>query len=245
MSVVNFTFYPFGLLTKSSHIMSNSFNISVKPEIAAVKAVVDANSVILVDVHDTDLPAVKTDTADIRTDATVIRDTDLPAAVTAIGTNLSKLNNIINNLLPDITTEINDNETKIDINTALFKFSYSASDTLLASADTEETKSTTVAEKLKEFLISLPGKFRITWDMKTSSAANDVYAQIYKNGVAFGTLHTSVDTSYESFSEDLWFSAGDLIQIFISRESATGTCNLQNFRVKGTIGVDRLLVTLD
>jgi len=38
--------------------MSNSFNISVKPEIAAVKTVVDANSVILVDVHDTDLPAV-------------------------------------------------------------------------------------------------------------------------------------------------------------------------------------------
>ncbi|MBA7607719.1 hypothetical protein ES703_14885 [subsurface metagenome] len=72
--------------------MPNSFNISVKPEIAAVKAVVDANSVILIDVHDTDLPAVKTDTGYILTGVTSIHDV----------------------LLPAVVAEINDNETKID-----------------------------------------------------------------------------------------------------------------------------------
>lgn len=41
--------------------MANSFGLSFRPELAAVKTVVDANSVILVDVHNTDLPAVKTD----------------------------------------------------------------------------------------------------------------------------------------------------------------------------------------
>jgi len=41
--------------------MGNSFNISVAPEIAAVQTVVDGNSVILTDIHDTDLPAIVTE----------------------------------------------------------------------------------------------------------------------------------------------------------------------------------------
>lgn len=40
--------------------MSNSYFISMTPAIAAVQTVVDANAVILVDIHDTDLPVVDT-----------------------------------------------------------------------------------------------------------------------------------------------------------------------------------------
>ncbi|MBA7628008.1 hypothetical protein ES703_35478 [subsurface metagenome] len=93
--------------------MSNSFNISVKPEIAAVsakvdanKVVIDENKVILVDVHDTDLPAVKTDTSDIRTNVTVIHDTDLPAAKTVIDENKVILADIHDTDLPAAKTEI-------------------------------------------------------------------------------------------------------------------------------------------
>lgn len=108
-------------------IMANSFNISVKPEIAAVKAVLDANSVILVDVHDTDLPAAVTK---IDANKTVIdenkvilvdlHDTDLPAALTSIGNNLTAIganNTILADLhdtdLPEAVTKIDANQTSL------------------------------------------------------------------------------------------------------------------------------------
>lgn len=62
--------------------MSNSFNISVAPEVAAVQAVVDANSVIITDIHDTDLPDVHTDIATIDTEVDAIRAIDLPNQMT-------------------------------------------------------------------------------------------------------------------------------------------------------------------
>ncbi|MBA7656580.1 hypothetical protein ES703_64506 [subsurface metagenome] len=79
--------------------MSNFFGISVAPEIAAAvvkieanKAVIDENKVILVDLHDTDLPAAVTAVGNNLTAISAnniiladIHDTDLPAAVTAIG----------------------------------------------------------------------------------------------------------------------------------------------------------------
>lgn len=46
--------------------MSNNCSISVGPEVAAVKTVVDASAVIVANVHDTDLPAVKNDTGAIK-----------------------------------------------------------------------------------------------------------------------------------------------------------------------------------
>ncbi|MBA7608294.1 hypothetical protein ES703_15471 [subsurface metagenome] len=94
--------------------MSNSFNISVKPEIAAVSSLVSANGVIIADIHDTDLPAVKTDTADIRTNVTAIHDTDLPAVKTDTGYILTGVTSIHDVLLPAVVSEIDDNETKID-----------------------------------------------------------------------------------------------------------------------------------
>ena len=101
--------------------MGNSFNISVKPEIAAVKAVVDANSVILVDVHNTDLPAAVTK---IDANKTVIdenkviladlHDTDIPALNTKLITVDAVVDNIRNIDVSNIQTNIDANETKID-----------------------------------------------------------------------------------------------------------------------------------
>ncbi len=71
--------------------MSNSFNISVKPEIAAVKADTADIRTDVTAIHDTDLPAVKTDTADIRTDVTAIHDTNLPAVKTVVDNNAVSL----------------------------------------------------------------------------------------------------------------------------------------------------------
>ncbi len=95
--------------------MANSFNISVKPEIAAVKADTADIRTDVTAIHDTALPAVKTDTDDIRTDVTAIHDTNLPAVktdtddirtdVTAIhDTNLPAVKTDTGNILTNVAT---------------------------------------------------------------------------------------------------------------------------------------------
>lgn len=63
--------------------MSNSFNISDAPLIAAVQAVVDANSVILIDVHDVDLPdaIARINTVDAVADAIKLKTDAMPQKV--------------------------------------------------------------------------------------------------------------------------------------------------------------------
>lgn len=73
--------------------MSNSFNISVIPEIAAVDAKIDIIDTIVDDIRDVDLPA---------------HDTKLTTVDTVV-------DNIRNIDVPNIQTNIDANETKIDI----------------------------------------------------------------------------------------------------------------------------------
>jgi len=61
--------------TETSEAVITTLIAAVKTDTADVRTDVTA-------IHDTDLPAVKTDTADIRTDVTAIHDTDLPAVKT-------------------------------------------------------------------------------------------------------------------------------------------------------------------
>jgi len=117
-------------LIKPQPTMSNSFNISVKPEIAAVKTVVDANSVILVDVHNTDLPAAKTVIDENKVILVDVHDTDLPAAKTVIDSNASNIGHIRNTAIPNVITEIDANETKIDDNKAILDLIQAKTDTI-------------------------------------------------------------------------------------------------------------------
>jgi len=115
--------------------MSNSFNISVKPEIASLEAKVDIIDtevdqirLDVTDVHDTDLPAVKSDTGPVRNDVTAIHDTMLPSVMTnvaAIRNDVTDIHDVnlplvktdtgaIRNDVNDITTLINAIKTKTD-----------------------------------------------------------------------------------------------------------------------------------
>ena len=72
--------------------MSNSFNISVAPEIAALEAKVDI----------------------IDTEVDTIRSTDIPGVVTEVDANETKIDLIRSTDVPNIQTNIDANETKID-----------------------------------------------------------------------------------------------------------------------------------
>ncbi|MBA7604763.1 hypothetical protein ES703_11889 [subsurface metagenome] len=78
--------------------MSNSFNISVKPEIAAVSAAIAANLVhilsnasALATIQTTDLPGIATQNTNIKSVVDAIADPQLPDIITAIGANETKI----------------------------------------------------------------------------------------------------------------------------------------------------------
>lgn len=195
--------------------MSNSFNISVKPEIAAAVVKIDANK-------------------------------------TAIIANKTVIDLVHGTDVPNIQTNINANETKIDTIAGIVDdilafqlFNTTPSDSILASADVEQNTGSDSYIKIKEIFCALSGLYRITFDIKLSAVTTTAFATIYRNGAAYGIEHGNDTTSYVSKSEDLNFFAGDLIQLFYKVDTSGPQCYIRNFKIKGTNVNDQLTVILD
>ncbi|MDN8590922.1 phage tail protein [Paenibacillus sp. 11B] len=62
-------------------------------------------------------------------------------------------------------------------------------------------------------VFNLPGTIRISFDLYTSST--NARAQIYKNGVAFGTLRSSSSSTPTTYVQDITFIAGDKISVYL------------------------------
>ncbi len=104
-----------------------------------------------------------------------------------------------------------------------------ASETLRASSDAvAQVSSNSVYVKKKAFTIVTSGTYRVKFDMQ-SSGSPTAYCRIYKNGVAYGTERSVTTSGYVTFTEDLYFSAGDTCEVWIKAD--TTTAYVQNFRV--------------
>lgn len=80
---------------------------------------------------------------------------------------------------------------------------------------------TTYTKKM-ELTANVGGTLRIGFTIIGNS--NYAYAQIYKNGVAYGTERVILQVGvFATFSEDLIFSSGDKIQIYCKVAAGTGT----------------------
>ena len=87
--------------------------------------------------------------------------------------------------------------------------------------------------KYMEWIVPRDGTFTTEIYMNLSSAFGDAYTQIYKNGSAFGTERHISATGSNTWSEDLAFSAGDLMQVFIK---VTNNNNGSYHRVRLKVG---------
>jgi len=68
--------------------------------------------------------------------------------------------------------------------------------------------------KLKEILYNdISGSLRVSFTLRASRFDYSTSAQIYKNGVAYGTLRSNKEVG-TTYSEDLAFESGDLIQVY-------------------------------
>jgi len=235
--------------------MSNTFSISVKPEVAAVKAVVDANNVILADVHDTDLPAAKTvidenkviladlhdtDIPDLNTKITTldtvadnIRNIDVPNIQANIDANGTILADIHDTDLPAAVTKIDDNKAVLDILEARIML-VKPSDVVLHTNADVNSAAVQVYTKLKETICNVSGTIRISFDLKTGHSGT-VYGKIYINNVAVGTERSQSEDDYTTYTEDLNVQRGDAIQIWGKHSAASSYVIIQNLILKGTI----------
>lgn len=117
-----------------------------------------------------------------------------------------------------------------------------ASDTLTASADTEDTTIVGSYTKFKEIQI---WNYRWGWTIRVKfdiACVNDdpagtftvtMYGRIYVNGSAVWTERTVVDSeTYVTYSEDISVSAWDLVQFYGYRTTTTwDSWKYRNFRI--------------
>ena len=112
-----------------------------------------------------------------------------------------------------------------------------ASDDSLVSADNSYSGQPTTAVMVKEIVMQGKGTLRIKFDIygDANAVSNSGWGRIYKNSSTFGTIRY-VTGSYVTHSEDLAFSSGDLIQIYMYNGGFSGAGQdvyCRNFRLYG------------
>ncbi len=225
--------------------MSNSFNISDKPEIAANLVQILSNSSALATIQITDLPAIVNEINANQVFIEAIIDTHLPGIITEIDANETKIDLIRGTDVVNIQTNIDANETKIDAIQTEQYFSVLPADTILLSADAEQSVLGLTYTKVKEIFISFTGYYRITFDLKSLESAYTGFGRIYKDGVAFGIEQSNNTQVYANKSEDLEFSHGELLQLYLKSSGATESAYAENLKLKGTIGTPLGYVVTD
>jgi len=120
-------------------------------------------------------------------------------------------------------------------------FPYAAGDDILVAADTARTDITGVFTKKKEIQLLRGGTIRVKFDLMTDSPAKLASAQVYKNGVAYGTLQSTYSTTFVTIAEDIsGWAPGDLVQLYMKIETPIFTATVANFRICVSHGVVNL-----
>ncbi len=207
--------------------MSNNFNTSVAPEIAALDTKIDTIDAVVDAIRATDVVNLTSALTAVQSDLDGIRDADLPTIIADIYYN---------------ETKIFANKTILDNIYANQPFFVEASDDLIASSDAEGNTTSTPYIKVKEIKLLFTGIYRISFDIR-KNASGSFFGLIYRNDAAYGTERTAIFNSYVTFSEDLFFHDGDLLQLYVSSDNADATY-YKNFRLYGIKGPFPLSATV-
>ena len=113
-----------------------------------------------------------------------------------------------------LSAKVDSIETKIDAIPTKQLLGVSPSDEVILSAPTERTTTSDVLQTLKEFIVFLPGLYRIVYEIKATEDY-EVHAQIWKNVEAYSDYQSTLLTTYQSKTEDLKFYSADLISLRI------------------------------
>jgi len=79
----------------------------------------------------------------------------------------------------------------------------------------------------------LLGQQRFLFDLKSGQSGYPVYGQIYRNSTPIGTLQTTINSAWTTFSEDITqdWNPGDTYGLYVSHSTSAQLVYLQNFRI--------------
>lgn len=209
--------------------MSNTFNISVKPEISAVSAKVDANKTVI--------DAIKNDTGPIRNDVTAIHDTNLPVVMAKVSAIRNDVTAIHDSMLPSVkldTAALRNDVTDIhDTDLPLVKTDTGAIrndiNDINAIVNAIKTKTDALPQSFRGTIRSVKGASSLqTWNtildvsgsgillalpFRTTDLSNTVSVQIVYDGITcVGVSHTG-DTDYQFATPDMASASLNIITL--------------------------------
>ena len=119
-----------------------------------------------------------------------------------------------------------------------------ASDTVVASADTERSSDVTYNLLVKSFHVDKPGRVRLYYDYKIGGPGDNALTEIYvQNVLAGGGLTAS--TTYVTTYLDLSVGEGSIIDIYLKVQNGVRTAYIQNARICYTLDTSQNIVILD
>lgn len=103
----------------------------------------------------------------------------------------------------------------------------------IAAADTERFQQVATPTKKKEIGMARSGTVNVSLAMCLSTAAAQVaHARIYVNGSAVGTDRTDSSGVYQTYTEDIAVTVGDLVQGYIWEPTGARSVYIKEFRVR-------------
>lgn len=112
----------------------------------------------------------------------------------------------------------------------------SASNTYsVATSLRPETSVSITATKIKEIICPVDGTLYSTFWLASATVSTYAYAQIYKNGTAVGTFHSTFSTGYlEKIDASISFVAGDLLQIYAYTGGGSAGAIVSSWKLRAT-----------
>jgi hypothetical protein len=105
-----------------------------------------------------------------------------------------------------------------------------SSDNLRISSDSEVYSTAAPYVIVKRIRIGRSGLVRIRFDLRSVTSGYTVYGKIHRNSSPYGTERTTTSNIYNTYTEDLYFSAGDFVELGIGTSPST-TAYARNFRL--------------
>lgn len=113
---------------------------------------------------------------------------------------------------------------------------YTLSDNLLHSNDDLAPVTNAVYEKAKEIMCPITETIRVEFKLQTMGTIGQIAkGKIYKNGIAHGAEKATTTTTWETFSEDLAFTIGDTIELWIHGWGGPIDCEAKELRIYGDV----------
>jgi len=141
-------------------------------------------------------------------------------------------NNADNDIQSSLTADVSISEGYYNGSGSVLKPLSLAGNNLIYSSDAEAYVSNNPMQKIKEATINIGGAYRIYYEAWCYPGTTSIDTQIYKNGVAIGTIHYYTGSSPLGYTEDIsGWNAGDKIQIYAQTAQEEYTGGIRYFRV--------------